>query len=345
MTAIDLKTLEEQAKEAIVQAENLEILNEVFKKYLGKQGEISLVLKSLSNLPQEERAELGSRANEIKNSLTIFFDKRSCELKKKSQEEAERKEWIDVSAPGKKPLTGSLHPLTLVRKKCEDIFQSMGFEIADGPEMETEFYNFDALNIPKDHPSRDLWDTFYLNNGLLLRTHTSPVQIRYMEKKNPPLKIIAPGRVFRHEATDASHETNFYQLEGLMLDEEISVANFKAIVKEFFARFFGRQVKVRLIPSFFPFVEPGFQVDMNCVNCGGKGCSGCSGTGWLEMMGAGMVHPNVLKAAGLISKPAKGGWQGFAFGVGLDRLAMMKYKINDIRLFYSGDSRFLKQFR
>ena len=206
--------------------------------------------------------------------------------------------------------------------------------------MENEWYNFDALNIPKDHPARDLWDTFYLKNGLLLRTHTSPVQIRYMEKNQPPLRIIVPGRIFRHEATDVSHEFNFYQIEGLMIDKTVSISNFKAIIQEFFQRFFEKSVKIRLIPSFFPFVEPGFQVDMTCLSCDGKGCSVCKKTGWLEMMGAGMVHPNVLKAAGLNPK----NWQGFAFGMGLDRLAMMKYKIQDIRLFYSGDLRFLQQF-
>ena len=196
------------------------------------------------------------------------------------------------------------------------------------------------INIPKDHPARDAWDTFYLKNGELLRTHTSPVQIRYMEKHQPPFRIIAPGRVFRHEATDASHETNFYHIEGLMVGKDVSTANFKAIVTEFFSRFFNKSVKTRLRPSFFPFTEPSFEVDISCLVCKGKGCSICSKTGWLELMGAGMVHPNVLKAGGINSK----NWQGFAFGVGMDRLAMMKYKINDVRLFYSGDLRFLKQF-
>ena len=238
------------------------------------------------------------------------------------------KDWFDVTAPGKKAVLGHLHPLTLVRRRVEEIFQSMGFSVIEGPEMETEWYNFDALNIPKDHPARDLWDTFYLKNGLLLRTHTSPVQIRYMEKNQPPLRIIAPGRVFRHEATDASHEMNFYQAEGLMIGKDISVANLKAIIQEFFQRFFGKSTKIRLRPSYFPFVEPGFEVDMK------------RGGDWMEMGGMGMVHPNVLKNAGLNQQD----WQGFAFGVGMDRLAMMKYKIDDIRLFYGGDLRFLDQF-
>lgn len=247
---------------------------------------------------------------------------------------------IDVTVPGEKVAVGHLHPLTSVKRKIEEIFQAMGFGIVDGPEIETEWYNFDALNIPKDHPARDLWDTFYLKNGGLLRTHTSPVQIRYMEKHNPPFRIIVPGRIFRHEATDASHEINFYQVEGLMVGKEVSASNFKAIVQEFLSRFFGKRVTIRLRPSFFPFTEPSFEVDMKCLVCQGKGCSVCSCSGWLELIGAGMVHPNVLKAGGINPK----NWQGFAFGLGMDRLAMMKYKIDDIRLFYSGDLRFLQQF-
>ena len=337
MTPNNLKI---KAQKAIIGAQDLKALNDAFKQYLGKKGELTQILRSLEKLPKAKRIKVGKEANVLKNSLRIKFDQKARELKEKAQEQAERKEWIDVTAPGKKPVLGHLHPLTLVKRKTEEIFQAMGFTVIEGPEMENEWYNFDALNIPKNHPARDLWDTFYLKNGLLLRTHTSPVQIRYMEKNQPPLRIIAPGRIFRHEATDASHETNFYQIEGLMVSKEVSAANFKAIIQEFFQRFFEKSVKIRLIPGFFPFVEPGFQVDMTCLNCSGKGCPACSQTGWLEMMGAGMVHPNVLKAAGLNPK----NWQGFAFGIGMDRLAMMKYKITDIRLFYSGDLRFLQQF-
>jgi len=335
-----LKALKIEAEKAINRAQDLRALNDVFKQYLGKKGELTRILRSLEKLPKIKRIKVGKEANLLKNSLRIKFDQKARELKEKVLEQVEEREWIDVTAPGKKPVLGHLHPLTLVKRKIEEIFQAMGFSVVAGPEMENEWYNFDALNIPKDHPARDLWDTFYLKNGLLLRTHTSPVQIRYMEKHNPPLRIIVPGRIFRHEATDASHETNFYQIEGLMISEKVSVANFKAIIQEFFQRFFEKPVKIRLIPSFFPFVEPGFQVDMTCLNCGGKGCSACQETGWLEMMGAGMVHPNVLKAAGFNPKM----WQGFAFGMGMDRLTMMKYKINNIRLFYSGDLRFLNQF-
>jgi len=335
-----LKSLKIEAEKAIEKARDLKVLNNAFKKYLGKKSELTRILRSLEKLPKAKRVKVGKEANTLKNSLRIQFDKKARELKEKAQKETEEKEWIDVTVPGKRPVLGHLHPLTLVKRKAEEIFQAMGFTVIQGPEMENEWYNFDALNIPKDHPARDLWDTFYLKNGLLLRTHTSPVQIRFMEKNQPPLRIIVPGRIFRHEATDASHETNFYQLEGLMVSEQVSAANFKAIIEEFFQRFFEKPVKIRLIPSFFPFVEPGFQVDMTCLNCEGKGCPACSRTGWLEMMGAGMVHPNVLRAAGLNPK----NWQGFAFGMGIDRLAMMKYKINDIRLFYSGDLRFLQQF-
>ncbi len=340
MPKINLKILQKQAQKAIEKAKDLKELNQVFKKYLGKKGELTWVLRSLEKLPKAKRVEIGKEANELKNSLRIQFDQKARDLKEKIQKEAEQIESLDITAPGKKLDLGFLHPLTLVKRKTNEIFQAMGFSVVEGPEMENEWYNFDALNIPKDHPARDLWDTFYLKNGLLLRTHTSPVQIRYMEKNQPPLRIIVPGRIFRHEATDVSHEFNFYQIEGLMIDKAVSISNFKAIIQEFFQKFFEKPVKIRIRPGYFPFTEPSFEVDMTCLSCGGKRCSVCKKTGWLEMMGAGMVHPNVLKAAGLNPK----NWQGFAFGMGLDRLTMMKYKIQDIRLFYSGDLRFLQQF-
>jgi len=337
MVKVNLKTLKIEAQKEIEKAENLKDLDIIFKKYLGKKGEITQTLRSLKNLPEKERKKRGKEANQLKKFLEEEIKKRQPALAKVS---ASKEEWIDITVPGKKPVLGHLHPLTLVKRKIEEIFQAMGFSIIEGPEVENEYYNFDALNIPKEHPARDFWDTLYLKNGLLLRTHTSPVQIRYIEKNNPPLRIIVPGRVFRHEATDASHDVQFYQVEGLMIGKDISAANFKAIIEEFFSRFFGKLVKIRLRPSFFPFTEPSFEVDMSCLTCAGKGCSACSRTGWVEIIGAGMVHPNVLKAGGINPK----NWQGFAFGMGMDRLAMMKYKINDIRLFYSGDLRFLEQF-
>jgi phenylalanyl-tRNA synthetase alpha chain len=340
MVKINLNLLKKQAQKEIASAGDSKLLNEVFKKYLGKQGELTLVLRSLERLPKAKRIKIGKEANELKNFLKIQVDKRIQEIKEKFQKEAERAEWIDVSAPGEKMIFGHLHPLTLAKRKTEEIFQAMGFSVVEGPEMENEWYNFDALNIPKDHPARDLWDTFYLKNGFLLRTHTSPVQVRYMEKHNPPLRIIVPGNVFRHEATDASHEFQLVQVEGLMIDKKVSVAHLKAIVGEFFRRFFEKNVGFRLRPDYFPFTEPSFDIGISCVVCNGKGCSVCKKTGWVEVAGAGMVHPNVFKNSGLNPK----NWQGWAFGFGLDRLVMMKYKIGDIRLFRSGDLRFLKQF-
>jgi len=343
MPKVDLKILKIRASKEIKKAKDLKELDEIFKRYLGKKGEITQILRSLKNLPEKERKKKGKLANQIKQET-----EKAITIKKEKFQVSNFKlqdEWLDVTVPGKKPVLGHLHPLTLVKRKTEEIFQAMGFSVVEGPEIENEWYNFDALNIPKDHPARDVWDTLWLcqkevKGKLLLRTHTSPVQIRYMEKNNPPLRIIVPGRIFRHEATDASHEINFYQLEGLMLGKEITAANFKAIIKEFFSRFFEKEVKIRLRPSYFPFTEPSFEVDISCLVCGGNGCKVCSGTGWVELMGAGMVHPNILKNSGL--KPKN--WQGFAFGIGLDRLVMMKYKINDIRLFYSGDLKFLEQF-
>jgi len=350
---VNLKTLKNRARKEIKKTDNLKELNEVFKKYLGKRGELTRIFRSLEKLPKAKRIRIGKKVNELKNFLGIKFDQKAEVIKEKTQRKLEEKEWIDITAPGQKISPGHLHPLTQVQRKVEEIFQSMGFSVVEGPEIETEWYNFDALNIPKDHPARDLWDTLYLKiqnpkskiQNLLLRTHTTPVDVRYMEKNNPPLRIIIPGRVFRHEATDASHESNFYQIDGLMVGNNISAANFKAIIQEFFQRFFEKPVEIRMRPGYFPFVEPGFEVDMTCLVCEGKGCSACSQTGWMEMMGAGMVHRNVFKAAGLTPHQyTGGGWQGFAFGMGMDRLAMMKYKINDIRLFYSGDLRFLVQF-
>ncbi|MBL7142099.1 MAG: phenylalanine--tRNA ligase subunit alpha [Candidatus Pacebacteria bacterium] len=339
MVQIDLKSLKKQVEKEIDSAGNAELLNEVLKKYLGKKGELTLVLRSLVKLSKDERRKIGSEANKLKDFLKEKIQVKMEEVRFTGTSLKES-EWIDITIPGKKPFSGHLHPLTLTKRKVEEIFQSMGFLIVEGPDMETEWYNFDALNIPKDHPARDVWDTFYLKNKRLLRAHTSPVQVRYMEKNNPPLRIIVPGNVFRHEATDSSHEFQLFQVEGLMVDRNISVANLKAIVGEFFRRFFEKDVKFRLRPDYFPFTEPSFDIAISCFVCQGKGCSVCKGTGWLEVAGAGMVHPNVFKNSKLVPK----NWQGWAFGFGLERLAMLKYKINDIRLFRSGDLRFLNQF-
>ena len=295
-------------------------------------------------MPAEERAKTGKEANNLKRFLREAFEKRINKVKEEEEEYNEKREGIDITIPGKKPLLGHLHPLTMVKRRVEDIFQSMGFSVVEGPEIENEHYNFDALNIPPDHPARDMWDTLWIKSlakrRFLLRTHTSPVQARYMESHNPPLRIIVPGNVFRHEATDIRHEFQLSQVEGLMVDRHISVANLKAVLSEFFKRFFGENTRFRLEPDFFPFTEPSFNVSITCVICGGKGCNLCKRTGWLEVAGAGMVHPNVFRNCGLDPRE----WQGWAFGFGLDRLAMMKYRIDDVRLFRSGDLRFLNQF-
>ncbi|MBI5138794.1 MAG: phenylalanine--tRNA ligase subunit alpha [Candidatus Vogelbacteria bacterium] len=253
--------------------------------------------------------------------------------------------FIDTTAPGRKIDRGHYHPLTLVIRDIADAFSSLGFEIADGPEIETEYYNFDALNVPKDHPARDMWDTFWLKedgSGVkkLLRTHTSPVQIRYMETHEPPIRIVVPGRSFRYEATDATHEAQFHQFEGLMIGETVSLASMKYILQEFFSKLFQNETKIRMRPSYFPFVEPGVEIDCSCFKCAGKGCNICKNVGWIEIMGAGMVHPKVLEGVNI--DPRK--WKGFAFGGGIDRVAMLKYGIDDIRLLFNGDLRLVNQF-
>lgn len=336
---------QKEALKNIQEAKTLAQLEDVFRLFLGKKGRVTHLLKTLPSLSPKERVRFGKKANETKKAILTAFETRRSEIKQKLASEEQKQGKIDITAPGHKLERGSLHPLTRAIREIRTIFGTMGFEVARGPEIETEFHNFDALNIPADHQARDLWDTFWLQNSsksekLLLRTHTSPVQIRYMETHEPPFRIIAPGKCFRYEATDASHEFQFYQVEGLAVGEDISLANLKGVLEEFFKRFFKKSVKIRFRPGYFPFVEPGVEVDINCITCDGKGCAVCSRSGWLEMLGAGMVHPNVFKAVGYNPRE----WQGFAFGVGIDRLAMMKYKIDDVRLFHSGDLRFIKQF-
>ena len=353
---MEIKDIKNEIKRDVEQAKNVEDLRRIRKKYLEpRRGELSHILASLKDLPQEKRAEIGRQANLLKGLLEELLRTKEEAFHNMSQY-GHQSSWIDITAPGQKVSLGHLHPITKVQRLVEDIFQSMGFSVVEGPEIESEWYNFDALNIPQEHPARDMWDTFWLRQNevksqmsnvknrkekkILLRTHTSPVQIHYMEKHNPPFRVIAPGRIFRYEATDASHEINFYQVEGLMVDEKVTAANFKAIIEQFFARFFQKKTEIRLRPSYFPFTEPSFEIDVLCPICQGKGCSVCSHKGWIEIAGAGMVHPHVFEAVKLNPK----NWQGFAFGIGLDRLAMIKYKINDIRLFYGGDLRFLEQF-
>jgi len=327
---MNLSELEKQAIEEINGAKNNADLEQIKIKYLGRKGQITSILRSLKDLKEKERKEIGKEANNLKNNIEEIIINRRLKLFDAEVKNKERK--IDITAPGIRIAHGHLNPITSICRKVEEIFQSMGFKIVEGPDIETEYYNFDALNVPEDHPARDSWDTFWLktkNQRLLLRTHTSPMQVRFMEKNNPPFRIVVPGRCFRYEATDAFHSHTFYHLEGLMVDANISIANFKAVIGEFLRKIFGRETEIRIKPSYFPFVEPGFEVDMRRP----------SGE-WLEIMGAGMVHPNVFKAVGYVP----GNWQGFAFGIGIDRIAMLKYKIDDIRLLYSGDLKFLNQF-
>ncbi len=314
--------------------------------YLGRKSELNMLLKGLRDLSPEEKKVVGPLGNSTKQNLIVSFDTKKKDLLEKSVD------WqalaIDVTAPGTAVHAGHLHPITRLEHEIEDIFASMGFAIADGPEVETEHYNFDALNFPKDHPSRDMQDTFWiqgekkLQDRYLPRTHTSGVQVRYLEAHKPPLRVIVPGRVFRNEATDASHEHTFHQFECLMADVEgqVTVATFKYIAEEFFSKFFGEKVSVRLRPSFFPFTEPSFEFDISCILCQGKGCPTCKQSSWLEIGGAGMVNQKVFEAAGY----KRGVYQGFAWGFGVTRLAMMKYQIADIRLLMSGDLRFIRQF-
>ena len=354
---MDLKKLKKEAAEMIEAAKDAKTLEGARVRYLGRaNGEVTNIIKKLPEMSLTERREFGPVLNSLKRELEELLSKKlSSFLLPLSSN-------LDVTMPGKKIPLGHLHPLTLVEKEIREIFKAMNFSVVEGPEVESEYYNFDALNIPKNHPARDMWDTFWLRSNQkqltiddkqltkgqrskvkgqrLLRTHTSPVQIRYMENHKPPFQIIVPGRVFRYEATDASHEINFYQVEGLMVGKDINLANFKFIIGEFFKRLFKKDVAIRLRPSYFPFVEPGLEIDVQCVRCNGSGCNICKESGWLEVMGAGMVHPKVFEAAHYNPRDL----QGFAFGLGLERIAMIKYNIPDIRLFYSGDLRFIRQF-
>ena len=327
----DLENIQKGALKEVESVSSEDDLENVFRKYIGRKGIVTAMLRDLKNMSEEDKREMGAMLNKVRGDI-----KEAIDLKKKSFEGGESKgEWMDVTRPlleKEKIKKGAVHPITQIGWEIEDIFVSMGFDVVDGPQVETEYYNFEALNIPDNHPARDMWDTFWLrpkSEGNLLRTHTSPMQIRYMKEHKPPLRIIVPGRVFRYEATDSSHHFQFNQIEGLMVGSDVSVANFKSVMSSFFEKFFDDEIETRLRPGYFPFVEPGFEVDMKR-----------KGKDWLEMAGAGMVHPNVLKEVGYNPDEVC----GFAFCIGWDRLAMMKYKVDDVRLFQEGDIRFLKQF-
>lgn len=335
-----LKGLKEIAIVEIQNADSRKVLEDLRVKYLGKKGEVTEILKGLRDLSVEEKKTVGQEANKLKTELENLIDELESKLGEKDIAQNLNKSLdFDISLPGTDYSVGSLHPITIVQKEIEQIFTGMGFMIVDGPEAESDYYNFQALNIPEHHPARDMQDTYWLENGQVLRTHTSPCQARALEKFKPPIKMIVPGRCFRNEDIDACHENTFFQMEGMVIDKNISIANLIYVMKTFLSKVFKRDIKVRLRPGFFPFVEPGFELDLNCLICGGKGCPTCKHSGWVELLPCGMVHPNVLKYGGIDPEE----YSGFAFGLGLTRLAMMKYGFSDIRVMNSGDLRSLKQ--
>ncbi|MBI4128409.1 MAG: phenylalanine--tRNA ligase subunit alpha [Parcubacteria group bacterium] len=336
-----LRDIQEKFSRDLKGVSSLEDIERLRIAYLGRKGSLTGVLRELKNLPAKSRKKTGDAANILKRRIRRDLEKRIAKFQSMRVESLDR-EWIDVSAPGERQPLGHLHPLSRLLREMVEIFGGLGFTLVEGPEVETEYFNFDSLNIPPDHPARDMQDTFWLDvpftdSRFLMRTHTTAVQLRYMREHDPPFRIISPGKVFRYESTDASHDIQFQQLDGLMLGRDVSVGHFRAIVQAFFGRLFAGKIQTRLRAGYFPFVEPGFEIDITCIACAGTGCAVCQQAGWVEIMGAGMVHPFVLKEAGY--RP--GDWQGFAFGMGYDRLAMLKYGIDDVRQFRSGDLRFL----
>lgn len=336
-----LQKLGEQACREMAGAANLDQLNEIRVRYLGKKGELTQILRGMGGLSAEERPRIGQVANEVRAAIEEELAVRSASLKELVKEQKLRSEGIDITLPGTPRPRGGIHPLNAVLEEIQDIFLGLGYSIAEGPEVETDYYNFEALNLPKDHPARDMQDTFFISGEILLRTQTSPVQVRTMEKTAPelPVKIIAPGKVYRRD-DDATHSPMFNQVEGLAVDRRITFSDLKGTLALFAREMFGSKTKTRFRPSYFPFTEPSAEVDVSCVMCGGKGCRVCSHTGWLEILGSGMVHPRVLEVSGYNSEEVT----GFAFGMGIERIAMLKYGIDDMRLLFENDLRFLRQF-
>ena len=335
-----LESIRREIETGIGQANSRKELFELKMKYLGKTGEITALLKGMRDIPAEERPAMGKLVNDVRAWAEELFAAREEELKAKELSEKYASEKIDVTMPARFVGTGSVHPVTLVRRELIDIFAGMGFDVFEGPEIEKDYYNFQALNIPADHPARDMQDTFFITGEYLLRSQTSSGQIRVMENKKPPIKVLSPGRVYRSDS-DATHSPMFHQMEGLVVDKGITLNDLKGLLDEFARRMFNSETKTRLRPSYFPFTEPSVEVDLSCSNCGGKGCRICKGTGWIEVLGAGMVNRRVLENCGVDPDV----YTGFAFGMGLERIAMIKYGINDIRLMFEGDVRFLKQFK
>ncbi|HWC96027.1 MAG TPA: phenylalanine--tRNA ligase subunit alpha [Candidatus Sulfopaludibacter sp.] len=335
-----IQDLESRSLARIQSLSTTEELEAVRVEALGRKGTLAQVGKEMGKLAPEDRARIGKLLNSAKQKLEEAFEARQREFAAAALAARLDSEWLDLTLPAPGPRRGHLHPITRIQRELEELFVSLGFTVLDGPEVEDEYHNFDALNIPATHPARDMQDTFWLDGGKLLRTHTSPVQVRGMERLGPPLRMIAPGRVFRNESVDASHEHTFYQLEGMMVDRDVSVANLLYFMKTLLTAIFHREVTVRLRPGYFPFVEPGFELDIQCLICGGPGCPVCKQSGWVELLPCGLVNPNVLRMSGIDPEQ----WGGFAFGLGLTRLVMMRYAIDDIRQLQGGDLRFLEQF-
>lgn len=335
-----LEEIKSRAAAALANAKLPQEIDELRVRFLGKKGELTGILKQMGKLSPEERPVIGQLANEVRSWIETDIETRLTEIKASQMAARLESEKLDVTLPGKRPQFGAKHPLSIVLDEIKEIFIGMGFEIADGSEVETDYYNFEALNIPKDHPARDTQDTFYINENILLRTQTSPVQVRVMEQKKPPIRIISPGRVYRSDALDATHSPLFHQIEGLVVDKGITFADLKGTLETFIKRLYGEDSVVRFRPHHFPFTEPSAEVDVQCFNCKGEGCRLCKGEGWIEILGCGMVHPKVLSNCGIDPEV----YSGFALGMGLERVVMRRYNIDDIRLFYENDVRFLKQF-
>jgi len=328
-----------KAKEELSFIKSTRELGELKAKFIGKNGEVTALLRGMKDISPENRAEFGKKVNDLKEEISSYFNTFEEQLKNKELQEKLIKESVDVTLPGKKPIGGSIHPLNNVKNKIIDTFCGMGFEIFEGPEIETDYYCFQALNIPKDHPARDMQDTFYISDNILLRTHTSPGQVRTMERKQPPIKILSPGRVYRAD-DDASHSPMFHQIEGLVVDKGVSLCDLKGLLDEFVKIMFDDETKTRFRPSYFPFTEPSVEVDVTCCKCHGKGCSLCKGTGWIEILGAGVVNKKVLEMSGIDSNI----YSGLAFGLGIERITMIKYGISDIRTLFENNVKFLQQF-
>ena len=336
---MDVENTLDRALSEISNSNDLRSLDEVRVSFLGKKGELTTLLKSLGQMDPTERPKAGEAINQAKSAIQDAIDHRKVSLANSQLEEELASGSVDITLPGRRSFLGGLHPVTQVLNRIEELFIGSGYEVVTGPEVEDEYHNFEALNIPEHHPARAMHDTFYFGDGGLLRTHTSPSQVRTMEKQNPPIRVICPGRVYRRDS-DLTHSPMFHQVEGLVVDEGISFADLKGTLTEFLMKFFEKELAVRFRPSYFPFTEPSAEVDVQCVNCNGKGCRVCSNTGWLEVLGSGMVHPNVLNMSGIDTEK----YSGFAFGFGADRLAMLLYEVNDLRLFFESDLRFLRQF-